>query len=351
MSLLKTWQLPIGDHSSQYAEIYALVFALKEALSDKGPVLVVTDSAYLARSANEDLPIWRSNGFLTAKKKPLMHIAKWKAISAYLNHKPDIEIVHEPAHRKLGSSAHTLGNQLVDSLAQAVSQKYAVNQVKTRSQAKPASLDAELNACLDDSRPNPPGYPKIYAYKVQDEHCIVTIKEIDYILPPKEERVRIANKAHASIGHPHLGRDNVLQALKKKYWWPNMRKTVSYVVGNCKPCLLVNNPNHQNPPHIVKEIPNKPFDLIYLDHIGPLPPSHGYLYVLVCVDACTRFTWLYPVRATNSNTTLSCLNFLVGAGKPKILHSDGGPAFTAVKTQEWARALVVPIVTSGTTRY
>ncbi|KAM4807907.1 LOW QUALITY PROTEIN: protein NYNRIN-like [Rhinophrynus dorsalis] len=338
MNLHCSWQFPVGDHSAQYAEIQALSFAMKEALLGKGPILIVTDSAYLARSIAEDLCTWKSNGFLNARRKPLTHIGKWKEISAYLSQKPDIEIVHEPAHRKLGSSVHTLGNQYADSLAQDVSQRFAVNTVTTRSKTRALntiSLDAELNACLDKSRPNPPGYPKKHIYALRDGQCFVTINDHDFILPPVHERVKIAMNAHNSIGHPHLGRYKVLVTLKQKYWWPNMTQTVCHVIGNCKPCLLTNNPNHQSPPYIVKEIPNKPFDLIYLDHIGPLPSSQGYKYVLVCVDACTRFTWLYPVRSATSNTTLKCLNSLASIGKPRAQHSDGGPAFTAKVSQEW----------------
>ncbi|KAM8975559.1 LOW QUALITY PROTEIN: uncharacterized protein RCH25_018869 [Pelodytes ibericus] len=331
----KTWAIPIGDHSAQYADIYAYTHALKESMLVEGPILIVTDSAYLARSTVQDLSVWRSNSFLTTRR-PLQHIAPWKQIDAYLQKKPDIEIVHEPAHRKLGSSTHTVGNQLADTLAQSVSQRYSVN-VVTRSQQHTLSLnlDAELNACMDKTRPNPPGYPTKYSYWLEGVNCIVTIDDKNLIIPHVKEREMLALEAHTGLGQAHLGRDNVLTTLKQKYWWLNM-KTVVYVIGNFKQCLLVNRPNHSVVPFIEKSIPKVPFELLYIDHNGPMPPSHGYKYVLVCVDACTRFTWLNPVRSATSNTTISSLTSLASIGKPRTIHSDGGPAFIAKETQNWA---------------
>ncbi|KAM8939273.1 LOW QUALITY PROTEIN: uncharacterized protein RCH25_052862 [Pelodytes ibericus] len=328
-------KIPIGNHSAQYAEIYAYTHALKESMLVEGPVLIVTESAYIARSTVQDLSVWCSNSFLTTRHKSLQHFALWKQIDAYLQRKPDIEVVHEPAHRKLGSSPHTVGNQLADTLAQSVSQRYSVN-VVTRSQKHTLSLnlDAELHACMDKTRPNPPGYPTKYSYRLEGVHCIVTIDDKNLIIPPVKEREKLALEAHAGLGQAHLGRDNVLTTLKQKYWWPNMRKTVVHVIGNCKQWLLVNRTNHSVVPFIEKSIPNVPFELLCIDHIGPMPPSHGYKYVLICVDA-TRFT-LYPVRSATSNTTISSLTSLASIGKPRTIHSDGGPAFIAKETQNWA---------------
>ncbi|KAM8977458.1 LOW QUALITY PROTEIN: uncharacterized protein RCH25_044692 [Pelodytes ibericus] len=333
----RTGAITIGDHSAQYAEIYAYTHALKETMLVEGLVLIVTDSAYLARSTVQDLSFWCSNCFLTRCRKPLQHIALWKQIDAYLQKKPDIEVMQGPAHRKLGSSLHTVGHQLINSLRRSVSQRYSVN-VVTRSQkhALSLNLDAELNACMDKTRPNPPGYPTKYSYRLEGVTCIVTIDDKDLIVYPVKEREKRALEAHAGLGQAHLGRDNVLATLKEKYWWLKIRKTFVHVISDCKQCLLVNRLNHSVVPFIEKSIPKVPFELLYIDHIGPMPPSHCYIYILICVDTCIRFTWLYPVQSATSNTMIYSPTSLASIGKPRINPSDGGPAFIAKEMQNWA---------------
>nr|7O0G_A Chain A, Pr125Pol [White-tufted-ear marmoset simian foamy virus] len=121
------WSIPLGDHTAQYAEISAVEFACKKANNISGPVLIVTNSDYVARSVNEELPFWRSNGFVNNKKKPLKHISKWKNISDSLLLKRDIIIVHEPGHKPSYTSIHTQGNNLADKLATQGS--YTVNNI------------------------------------------------------------------------------------------------------------------------------------------------------------------------------------------------------------------------------
>nr|2LSN_A Chain A, RNase H [Human spumaretrovirus] len=115
--VLNQWSIPLGNHTAQMAEIAAVEFACKKALKIPGPVLVITDSFYVAESANKELPYWKSNGFVNNKKKPLKHISKWKSIAECLSMKPDITIQHEKGHQPTNTSIHTEGNALADKLA------------------------------------------------------------------------------------------------------------------------------------------------------------------------------------------------------------------------------------------
>nr|2X6N_A Chain A, INTEGRASE [Human spumaretrovirus]2X6N_B Chain B, INTEGRASE [Human spumaretrovirus]2X6N_C Chain C, INTEGRASE [Human spumaretrovirus]2X6N_D Chain D, INTEGRASE [Human spumaretrovirus]2X6N_E Chain E, INTEGRASE [Human spumaretrovirus]2X6N_F Chain F, INTEGRASE [Human spumaretrovirus]2X6S_A Chain A, INTEGRASE [Human spumaretrovirus]2X6S_B Chain B, INTEGRASE [Human spumaretrovirus]2X6S_C Chain C, INTEGRASE [Human spumaretrovirus]2X6S_D Chain D, INTEGRASE [Human spumaretrovirus]2X6S_E len=83
--------------------------------------------------------------------------------------------------------------------------------------------------------------------------------------------------------------------------------------------------------------PQKPFDKFFMDYIGPLPPSQGYLYVLVVVDGMTGFTWLYPTKAPSTSATVKSLNVLTSIAIPRVIHSDQGAAFTSSTFAEWAK--------------
>jgi hypothetical protein len=50
-----------------------------------------------------------------------------------------------------------------------------------------------------------------------------------------------------------------------------------------------------------KDTPYNPFEVIHLDHIGPLPKDdHGYEYVLVLIDALSRWVELFPTKTTTA---------------------------------------------------
>ncbi|ABV59399.1 pol [Spider monkey simian foamy virus] len=324
-NITQQWSIPLGDHTAQYAEISAVEFACKKASLLQGPVLIVTDSDYVARSANKELPFWRSNGFLNNKKKPLKHISKWKNISDSLLLKRNITIVHEPGHQPSKTSIHTLGNSLADKLA--VQGSYSVNTIN-----KIPSLDAELNQILEGNLPK--GYPKQYKYVLKNNELIVQRPEGDKIIPPKADRLPLVKTAHELA---HTGREATLLKLQTTHWWPNMRKDIITVLRQCKPCLQTDSTNLTPIPPVSQPRPVKPFDKFFIDYIGPLPPSHGFSYVLVIVDARTGFTWLYPTKAPSTNATINSLNLLLGTAIPKVLHSDQGSAFTSATFAEWAK--------------
>ncbi|ASF20094.1 pol [Rhesus macaque simian foamy virus] len=322
--VIHQWSIPLGDHTAQLAEIAAVEFACKKALKISGPVLIVTDSFYVAESANKELSYWKSNGFLNNKKKPLKHVSKWKSIAECLQLKPDITIIHEKGHQQPMTTLHTEGNNLADKLATQGS--YVVHCNTT------PSLDAELDQLLQGH--NPPGYPKQYKYTLEDNKIIVERPNGQRIVPPKSDREKIISMAHNIA---HTGRDATFLKVSSKYWWPNLRKDVVKVIRQCKQCLVTNAANLTSPPILRPEKPLKPFDKFYIDYIGPLPPSNGYLHVLVVVDGMTGFVWLYPTKAPSTSATVKALNMLTSIAIPKVLHSDQGAAFTSSTFADWAK--------------
>ena len=72
-----------------------------------------------------------------------------------------------------------------------------------------------------------------------------------------------------------------------------------------------------------------PFEVIHLDHIGPLPKDdHGYEYILVLIDAFSRWVELFPTKTTTALETATCVFQHFGRfGTPEVMHTDRGPAF------------------------
>nr|BBD82009.1 Pol [Equine foamy virus] len=330
MNIIQEWSIPLGDHTAQFAEIAAFEFALKQAIRKMGPVLIVTDSDYVARSYNQELDFWVSNGFVNNKKKPLKHVSKWKSIADCKKHKADIHVIHEPGHQNDLQSPYAMGNNAADKLA--VKASYTVFSVQTL-----PSLDAELHQLLDKQTPNPKGYPSKYEYTLRDGQVYVKRTDGEKIIPSKDDRVKILELAHKGPGSGHLGKNTMYIKILNKYWWPNLIKDISKYIRACTNCIITNTDNAPNKSYIIQEKTGLPFQKYYMDYIGPLPPSDGYYHVLVIVDEGTGYTWLYPTKAQTANATVKALNHLTGTAIPKVLHSDQGSAFTSATLVDWAK--------------
>ncbi len=51
-----------------------------------------------------------------------------------------------------------------------------------------------------------------------------------------------------------------------------------------------------------------PFEVIALDHIGPLViDENGHQYVLVIIDAFSRWAELYPTKGVTADETAKCI--------------------------------------------
>jgi hypothetical protein len=52
-----------------------------------------------------------------------------------------------------------------------------------------------------------------------------------------------------------------------------------------------------------------PFEVIHLDHIGPLTAdAHGNKFILVLIDAFSRWVELFPTKTTTALESASCIS-------------------------------------------
>ena len=65
-----------------------------------------------------------------------------------------------------------------------------------------------------------------------------------------------------------------------------------------------------------------PFEVLHLDHIGPLTKdAHGNEYILVIIDAFSRWVELFPTKSTTAVETASVmLNHIGRFGSPEVIH-------------------------------
>jgi hypothetical protein len=117
--------------------------------------------------------------------------------------------------------------------------------------------------------------------------------------------------------------------IRVNYFWPEMERECHEFAAACETCGGSRSQGTIGAVPGKTPTPDAPFQVIHVDHKGPLPLSVGYAHVLVVVCALTCYTLYIPVVDTKGGTTLNALRDYVFAyfGYPLVVVSDNGSAF------------------------
>ena len=146
---------------------------------------------------------------------------------------------------------------------------------------------------------------------------------------PVEVYTRIQQFHSAAVDHH--GVEKTLQKLKDAdLVWEGMRADVKRFIERCPCCqkMSVLKPLIHTQPFTLASY--SPFDRICVDTIGPLPIDNdsGMEYILVIIDAFSRFVKLYAIKDTTARSALQGLIDWVGMfGIPTEMVSDNGTQF------------------------
>lgn len=139
----------------------------------------------------------------------------------------------------------------------------------------------------------------------------------------------------------HCGPEKTIQGILANYWFPSLRKRVHLYIENCIICLLANAaPNSREGEMQITSKVTKPFEIIHIDHFGPIDPTEkGFKHILLVVDAFTRFTWLFPVKTVGSTEVIIHLtNLFIIFGNPQTLISDRGTGFISREFEKFLQS-------------
>jgi len=122
-----------------------------------------------------------------------------------------------------------------------------------------------------------------------EEDGVVYIEQRVYILNNKKIREEILKENHDSVDVEHPEQQQMLELLKRNYWWPGLKEDVKKYVQGCFRC-------QQNKVQCQKklgelhslEIPQEPWQEISINIIGPLPRSNGMDIIVIIIDQFTK---------------------------------------------------------------
>jgi transposase InsO family protein len=158
----------------------------------------------------------------------------------------------------------------------------------------------------------------------------------------------IIDHAHNVMGH--FGHYKTTQYVRRTYWWPSMTGDIETYCRTCGQCQTTKDSNTRPAGLLVTlPVPDRPWQSVGLDFMGPLPPSNSYDYLLVVIDRFTSMVHLIPttVKVTASQVASLFLNEVVRLhGVPDSIVSDRDSKFTSIFWKELHRILGVKLLMS-----
>ncbi|UYV70935.1 K02A2.6-like [Cordylochernes scorpioides] len=184
-------------------------------------------------------------------------------------------------------------------------------------------------------------------YRLQDNYLVTKNEKGTWVkVVPTGFRESVISYHHDIPTGGHFGVRKVMRRLKGDYYWPGMRTQVRKYIRRCESCQLSNQgvTKAASAPHFR---PEKPFEHLALDFIGPLEATpRGYSSILTIVDLFTKFPILIPTKDQCANTVVRALleRIITTFGVPKTILSDRGSAFMSCVYKRVCKAMGVGAV-------
>ena len=163
----------------------------------------------------------------------------------------------------------------------------------------------------------------------------------------------IGMATHCALhGLSHPGIRATQKLITACFVWPDINADVCRWTRSCVQCQCAKIQRHSTGLASFRT-PNARFDVIHLDLVGPLPPSHGYTYLLTCVHCFTSLPEAIPLTSITAETVSSLSQWLNHLFWCPTIVTDRGHQFKSQSVlmtllgSRWARSMAYHPQTNG----
>lgn len=182
------------------------------------------------------------------------------------------------------------------------------------------------------------------ATKVLKKLTVIVIKPLQTIKDPQEKKFLLEKFHNDQLIGGHPGQKRLYSKLKQYYTWKNMAKDVAIFVKSCEQCMLNKVKIGNREPLCLTKIPQKPFDKVVIDTIGPFEMSEsGNLYGVTMICDLTKYVIASSVPNKEAKTVAKAImtNFILIYGIPKEILSDLGTEYKNAVLDELTKLLKI----------
>ena len=151
---------------------------------------------------------------------------------------------------------------------------------------------------------------------------------------PRKLRLHITREAHNPSYSGHLGVEKTYTSIGRRFWWPQLRKSVRRFVQNCADCQK-SKPRHTKAYGLMQPIPppSRPWQQITMDLITALPTTgRGHEALLVFVDRLTKTIRCVPTTKKIGAAETARLfkeHIFRHYGLPEVIIADRDPRWNS----------------------
>ena len=156
------------------------------------------------------------------------------------------------------------------------------------------------------------------------------LREVEEVLViPHNLQNIAASIIHDTILGGHAAAERTIFAAKRRFYWRHMNTTIKKYVDKCKICQLHKGKAHPKQPLRKYPVPEKMFDVVSTDLIGPLPiTADGNRYILVVTCFLSRYCVVRALPNKSADVVAQGLwAIFCEHGCPSILYSDSGAEY------------------------
>lgn len=150
------------------------------------------------------------------------------------------------------------------------------------------------------------------------------------IINDEESIQKIISENHDTPTGGHIGTRRLLQRLRPKYYWTNMKRTIAEYIKQCDKCIKNKHRIKTKEQFIETTTPIKCFELVSIDTIGPLTKSKlGNRYALTIQCDLSKYVIIAPIPDKNAQTLAKAFveNLILVYGCPFTIKSDLGTEY------------------------